>query len=386
MTRALIIQLARLGDLLQTLPAIAALRTHDDDATLDVLCPSHLAPLAALFPGIQAVLPWDGAAWRRLAERAAGQLLPDQMREAEQAVASLASDPYDRVYVLNQHQRALLAGSLLGRDVRGPRLHGPLDDRLAPWAQYLRDVAARRIGRRVHLADAFCGLCGVLPPGYAPKIPVSMENLPADLASVGKRAGPWIGLIVGAGEAERLVPIEVWTEWIAHCLRELPQSRVVLCGQERDRAHLIQEALPTSLLSRIWDATGRTDLVQLTMLLSRCRWVIGTDTGPLHLAAAVGTPTMGWYFARARVHETGPYGHGHLVWQAEGPRTARPGTWPIAESVTVLAGGTAAPCPDWSLWTSQCDRWGAYYTEAGQDPAPPQTREALWRELEPAVS
>ncbi len=386
MARALIIQLARLGDFVQTLPAIAALRARDQDTPLDVLCPSQLAPLAALVPDVHAVLPWDGAAWRRLAERAAGPFLQDQVREADRFVESLASEPYDVAYLLNQHPRALLAGSLLGRRVRGPRCNGPLDDRLTPWAQYLRDVATTRIGHRVHLSDVFCGLCGVLPPGRAPNIPVPAATLPADLASVGEQAGPWIGLIIGAGETERLVPTGVWRELITRLLREVPNSRILLCGQERERASLVQESLPASLLSRIWDATGRTDLLQLTALLARCHRVIGSDTGPLHLAAAVGAPVLGWYFARARVHETGPYGVDHLVWQADAGSAEHPGAWPIAESVAVLSGHRPPPCQGWSLWRSHCDRWGAYYAEEGQEAGPPQVREALWRDLEPAVT
>ena len=43
--------------------------------------------------------------------------------------------------------------------------------------------------------------------------------------------------------------------------------------------------------------------------------MIGSDTGPLHLGVACGARAIGWYFSRARVHETGPYGVGHYVWQ-----------------------------------------------------------------------
>ena len=54
---------------------------------------------------------------------------------------------------------------------------------------------------------------------------------------------------------------------------------------------------------------------QLAHVFNRCQWVIGSDTGPLHLGVACGARAIGWYFSRARVHETGPYGVGHYVWQ-----------------------------------------------------------------------
>lgn len=393
MTRELIIQLARLGDLVQTLPAITALKARNPVSTLDLLCPSQLAPIARLFPGIARVLEWDGPGWRQRAETASPHLRPDHLAEAERSLRALSAEPYERAYVLNQHARALLAGALLARDCTGPRRHGPLDEQLTPWAAYVREVAQTGRGRRVHLADAFCGLCGVSPPGpLSPLTPPSV-TWPEDLEAIGHEGGPWIGLIVGAGETERLVPIEVWQRWILRFFACAPRGRVVLVGQEGERAGHIQETLPPSVLGRIWDATGRTSLPQLAAILGRCRRVIGADTGPLHLAAAVGTPVIGWYFARARVHETGPYGRHHLVWQAEGandrpsgePRHVQPAQWPIEDTLGAVLNRQEPAAPDgWSVWRSQCDRLGAYYTEPGDAPVAPSEREDLWRTLQPA--
>jgi hypothetical protein len=142
--------------------------------------------------------------------------------------------------VLNQHPRALLAGALLAREMKGPRLHGPLGEQPAPWASYVRDVATNRRGCRVHLADAFCGLCGVYPPGASMSLSRSPCTLSPDLEPIGKQGGPWIGLIVGAGADERLVPIEVWRRWIVEFMGAAPSGRVVLVGQECERSRYIQ--------------------------------------------------------------------------------------------------------------------------------------------------
>jgi len=393
MARALIIQLARLGDLLQSLPAITAIKTGTPDTAVDVLCAAHLAPIGRMLPGISRVLEWDGTAWQRRAQATGAELHPDHIREAEREISTLSSEPYDCAYVLNQHPRALLAGALLARKMKGPRLHGPLDEQLTPWAAYVREVANTRRGRRVHLADAFCGLCGVCPLGQPVTMNLAPCDLPAGLEHIGKHGGPWIGLIVGAGDTERLVPVAVWRQWMTRFLKTVPRGRVVLVGQERERGHAIQDTLPLSALGRIWDATGRTSLPELASILARCHTVIGADTGPLHLAAAVGTPVIGWYFARARVHETGPYGTRHLIWQANGAgdratpdsHLIQPSRWPIEETITALLANPAQGMEGWSVWTSHCDRWGAYYVEAGQCPTPPQEREALWRELQPAI-
>jgi ADP-heptose:LPS heptosyltransferase len=383
MGRALIVQLARLGDLMQTLPAITAIKSADPSLVLDLLCPAPLSPIGRMLPGIARVLEWDGPAWRQSGQDAGTGLHQKHLRDAERRISELSSQRYDCAYVLNQHPRALLAGAVLAREMKGPRLHGPLGEQPTPWASYVRDVAANR--------RAFCGLCGVYPPGTSGTLSRSPCPLTPDLEPIGKQGGPWIGLIVGAGADERLVPTEVWQRWILQFMQAAPSGRVVLVGQERERARYIQDQLPSSILGRLWDATGRTSLPELAEILGRCHTVIGADTGPLHLAAAVGTRVIGWYFARARVHETGPYGIDHLVWQAykseegavSGLFGVQPTSWPIQETIDAVLTGRIQGLEEWPVWVSQCDRWGAYYSEAGRHPAPPREREDLWRELQP---
>ncbi|MCP9440096.1 MAG: glycosyltransferase family 9 protein [Nitrospira sp.] len=397
MARALIVQLARLGDLMQTIPAITAIKTAVPDLGLDLLCPPSLSSIGRMVPGVDEVLEWDGTVWRRWADEASADLRPAHLQEAAKQIETLSLRRYDCAYVLNQHPRALLAGALLARETRGPRLDGPIGEHLSPWASYVRAVARTGRGSRVHLADALCGLCGVPPPGWSPVLGKPFCPLPSNLDQIGRRGEPWIGLIVGAGAVERSVPTEIWTIWIIRFLEAAPNGRVVLLGEERERGRWIHNLLPPSLLGRVWDVTGRTSLLELAEVLSRCHLAIGSDTGPLHLAAAVGTRVFGWYFARARVHETGPYGMGHLVWQAvdetgEGEmRRAdiRPAQWPIEESIAQFMGGQemrTCGTPGWSLWMSRYDRWGAYYAEVGGCFDPPSERERLWRELSPSLT
>lgn len=389
MKRILVVQLARLGDLVQSMPVLAALRARHPHDRIDLLCPAQLRDLAGMIPGIDQVIGWDGTVWQQWASQAATGITRDQLRYIEAELAALCADSYDRAYVLNQHPRAILAGALLAQETIGPLAGGPLSERLTPWAAYIREIARTRRTNQVHLSDAFCGLCGVVPPGQAPRLQLPATSLPEEMDRVGQDGGPWIGLIVGAGDRVRQIPAEVWRAWIARFLERAPRGRVVLIGQraERERARLIQDALPVSLLGRVWDMTGRTTLPELAVLLSRCQRVIGSDTGPLHVAAAVGTPVIGWYIARARVHETGPYGPGHIVWQAESVEggLANSETWPIESSLKVVLNQAPAALDGWSFWMSQADARGTYYTKAGEAAAPPRAREAVWHELHRAV-
>ncbi|HEU4685408.1 MAG TPA: glycosyltransferase family 9 protein [Nitrospira sp.] len=385
--KSLVIQLARLGDLMQTLPAIASLGARKPHETLDLLCGGALAAIVSLFPGIDRVLPWDADRWRRwvgdwpsrpAAILAAGEAY---LREIS------ASASYDRAYNLNQHPRAILAAHLLAGMVVGPGYAGPISEDLPAWHRYLRQVARERRPNHVHLSDIFCGMCGVRPPGVSPTLSRPAVELPSDLGCIGDGNARWIGVIVGAGDLARCLPPLVWAQWITRLLDADPDCRVVLIGTggELARARAIREGLPPLLLGRLWDASGRTDLLQLASLLGRCQWVTGSDTGSLHLAAAVGTRTMGFYFARARVHETGPYGEGHWIWQA--PDYA-PATWPVVESVSLVLERSeehsdvpeASLRDGWQLWKGHVDEWGASYSRAGERDSSRAEREQVWRD------
>ncbi len=386
--RGLLIQLARLGDLVQSLPAIVGLKARYHNRPLDLLCPSALVGLASFLPGVDRVLGWDGSRWHAWADSSAENLSRDLLDEVARHIKELSPEFYEIGYVLNQHPRALLAGALLAKQVRGPKRHGPLDDELTPWAAYLQQIVRRRSPNRVHLADAFCGLCGIEPPGVSVRLAAPRTDLPRNLNGIGQGSGLWVAVIVGAGDVARQIPAEVWHRWITLFLTRSPTGHVVLIGsgQERERAHVIQHDLPPLLLGRVWDATGRTDLPRLALLLSRCQWVAGPDTGPLHLAVALGARAIGFYFARARVHETGPYGEGHWVWQREDVsgdgHPPRPDTWPVEESIELIQTGSCRRVLEgWSLWESHVDRWGAFFTQAGTSSSPPLQREQVWRTI-----
>lgn len=382
--RALVIQLARLGDLIQTLPVVNALRDRHPDRTIDLLCAAPLADLVRESFPVDCVLPWDGGRCRAWASDWSRDPLGTVQR-LQQYIEDLSAQGYEEAYNLNQHERAILAAHLLAARVTGAGATGPLSGELGSWASYLRGVAGYRGANRIHLADAFCGLCGVRPPGRAAALRCRSVSLPQDLEEIGSRGDHWAAVVIGAGDAERCVPPPVWSEWIDRWLSADSRACVVLIGSggEREAAHAVQSSLPSMLLSRLWDATGRTTLSQLATILTRCRWVVGADTGPLHLGTAVGARAIGFYFARARVHETGPYGAGHWVFQHEGH--AKPAHWPIRASVELMCAERGTTEPEWQLWRSHMDDWGVYFEDSmGLDSGASQ-RESVWRRLSPSL-
>ena len=396
MPRALIIQLARLGDLLQSFPAITALRNRDPHRPLDLLCPSPVAPLGRLFPGIEQALSWNGEDWHALSkdeDRPLDQTLP----RAREYFSRYPSAPYSVAYNLNNHQRGILAAYLFSERVIGPGMSGVLSAESAPWSEYLRLVATYRGKNRVHIADALCGLCGVNPPADLPVLRTHDSELPKDLKGFKEASGVKVVLVVGAGDRDRCVPPGVWKEWITTFLKACPDGQVILVSGagERELTHALLDLLPPLCLGRVWNAGGRTDFIQLVHLFSQCQWVIGSDTGPLHLGVACGLKAIGFYFSRARVHETGPYGEGHWVWQAEAEiphqvksqmqiekRGVTPMSWPVRESIEVMLRETCSAIPEgWSLWQGHRDQRGMYFMEYDGSRAAPQVRDQIWQWL-----
>jgi lipopolysaccharide heptosyltransferase II len=121
---------------------------------------------------------------------------------------------------------------------------------------------------------------------------------------------PRVALNVGASTPYKQWPLENWSE-VARSLGRSGASVVLLGGAaEVDQATEVEGLAEGG--SRLRNLAGRTDLRQLAAVLARCELMISGDTGPLHIAGAVGTPTVA-LFGPTHPKRTGPYGGKNLV-------------------------------------------------------------------------
>lgn len=104
-------------------------------------------------------------------------------------------------------------------------------------------------------------------------------------------------------------PAEKFTQ-LARRLLRTPGVRVALVGGAGSRPLCDEVAAP--LADAVWRADGRFDPVALSLLLSRASLVVSGDSGPLHLAVAVGTPVIG-LFGASHSLRTGPYASEAIV-------------------------------------------------------------------------
>lgn len=110
------------------------------------------------------------------------------------------------------------------------------------------------------------------------------------LAAQGAAADrPLIAIHAGAGAAVKQWPSAAWAAVAAQLSMEFG-AQIVLTGGPAER--LLAQEVAGRLSFAPLNAAGETDLEQLAALLARCALALGADSGPLHLAVAVGTPTV----------------------------------------------------------------------------------------------
>ena len=266
-----------LGDLVMALPALHAA------GEADVMLVRGLLPVAEMASLTGAVLPLDrgkGGFWRaartlRASRYARGVLLPPSLSSALLFAAGGV-----------RHRRGAASNH------RGPLLH----DRVAPDA----------LGR-LHRSAAFhllvAGHVPAAPP--VPALTVPDEARDRFRAAVGPGDGTTIGLFPGSNASSRRWDADRY----ASLARRLARGgvRVLVFGGPAEQRLTAQVAGEAGV-----DLGGRTDLPLLAAGLASCAVLVTNDSGPMHLAAAVGTPTLSLQGPADPV-VTRPLGEDHIM-------------------------------------------------------------------------
>ncbi len=314
--RYLVVQLADIGDLSLSTPALAALRESHPDAHIDLLTTTHSAPVIP--PNlVNEVIPLD----RRALTGATAFYRPANLRK----ILNLCTGRYDAVLFF--HHFTIRAGTLkfaligyasgAARRIGLENGHGWfLTERLADGgfgakhqAQYWLDLAgllgaetAPR-GAEVQQATAYR-----LPATSQKEVPsnetiqsgessteysvLSMRSRQSKLDKTNPSPTSGSPLIVihagggGLSRARRWSPEKFAA--VADALVESHQAQIVLVGGHDDEAAAVKAAMRSSAL----DLTGKTTLPELAGLFSQADCFIGAESGVMHLAAASGTSVV----------------------------------------------------------------------------------------------
>lgn len=178
----------------------------------------------------------------------------------------------------------------------------------------LTDAADYVAGRpEAESRQALLDLLGIAPPPrQAAWIPTFDPGVAArywidhELSRLGESGRPLIVVHVGAGMTAKRWPIEHWRELIGRLVVE-HHARVVLVGCGDD-VMLARRIIGPRAWPGVHDWTGLFSVVRLAALLERATVVIGADSGPAHLAAAVGAPVVALFSGTNDSMQWRPYG------------------------------------------------------------------------------
>ena len=303
--KVLVVQLARLGDLVQTWPLLHRLRHQDPGRQVELLTDSRLRALQALGPEVNNSWELDFAGLPLLAQRD----FPSAYERLRRLADGLRGRSYHLVYNLNFSRLSLLLAYLVGGEVKGYQpVQGGREFLRDPWLALVFALVYARQVNRLHLSDVFRHLAPATPPE-----PRSAIQTPGS-------EEPVIALQVATSHSRRTWPLEAFTR-LAGLLVDRLGSQVWLLGtkDERPQGEILWRGLSPAHRERVVNLQGKTDLQELAARLREAHLLVSGDTGTLHLAAAMGTRTLGVFLGPASCFETGPYGDGHYVFQAEPP-------------------------------------------------------------------
>ncbi len=306
--RLLLAQLADIGDLVLTTPALAALREAYPQAAIDLLASEHALPVVP--PGlIDAAIPLKrgGSAGRSFYS-------PANLR----LIFSLRRRKYDTVLFF--HHFTLRAGVfkfwLIAKACGAKRVVGLKNHNIGFLTNSIDDAGFGAL----HQAQYWLELVGLLGASREPRpAQVRREPLAGRMTSV--RDKPRVVLHTGSGgySRARRWPAERFAE-VACQLSESHEAEIVLVGSREDEPGIAEQLADVNTM----DLVGRTTLPQLADLIAGADLFIGADSGVMHIAAATGTPVVSIF----------------------GPSNAdawRP--WAIGAQATVLRSGVeCSPC------------------------------------------
>lgn len=276
-SRILCLRLERIGDLVMTLPALAALRASFPAARIDLVVGSWNRELASAVGAVDHVETLD-AAWLSREPGAAG------LGRVLGRAVGWRRNAYDAALNFEPDIRSNLAVRLSGaRTVAGFRSGGggPLLDIGLDYdaTRHTRDNALALV-RAVAGAPAAPGPSGL-------RIPAASRDAARRLLPVGALS---IGIHIGGGRAIKHWPEDRFAEVATRLIAERGAT-IVFTGAPEDR-DVVRRAMRGLPAGHVVDASGETSLLTLAALLEALALFITGDTGPMHVAHAVGTPVV----------------------------------------------------------------------------------------------
>lgn len=305
--RILCVRLDHMGDVLMTTPALHALRAAMPGRHLTLLTSNANIALAPFLGDIDELIGYD-APWHGT---------PNTLDPAPDLamVNALRERRFDAAVIFTVYSQNPLPAAMLCYFAGIPRRlahcrenpYGLLTDWVCEPEPH--DGVRHEAERQLQLVARVGASCGDTRMRFDVSAPAK-RSLTRRLAARGIEArGPWFVIHPGASAASRRYPPERFGE-VAARLARLSRLPILLTGgpDERDLIRSVIAAAGPAAQSRLHDLSGQLNIGELGALLERAAVLIGNNSGPVHLASALGTPVVDLYAL------TNPQ---HTPWQTE---------------------------------------------------------------------
>ena len=300
-----------IGDTVMSMPAVQRLREMEPQAHIAMLCPAKLYDLWQHNPFLNEVIGFthrvDIRALRGR-EFHVAVVFPNSFRSALECWR--AGIP-TRVGFAGHWRRRLLT-----EIVPEPANEQPVPKQLSVAGQTFEVKHFPVIRHQVHRYLDIIGYLGGSRDVVQPKIWLAPGELPSLTKFLHDDSRPFIGINAGAeyGPAKRWMP-ERFAEVVKRVADEIPCRWLLLGGPgDVDIANRIETELATHVTDsrRVVNVAGKTTLMELCELIKFCKLLLTNDTGPMHLASALGTPLVA-IFGSTSAELTGPLGNHSVV-------------------------------------------------------------------------
>lgn len=289
--KILILKPSSLGDVIHALPVLRLLKKCHPQCSIYWWLARDLLPLLADDPDLAGVFPFDRRRWS----------YPSGWADLFRSIRSIRQQQFDWVIDL----QSLARSSLVAWLARAGFTIGLDDTREGASAFY--DVAVPRPSPQTHAVEWYLRVLDYL------NVPIhwNFEWLPVHsqaASQVSRRwpqlAGKWLALHPGARWQNKQWPISHFVELVRDLANTDPEVHFMVLGSGADTS--LGEHIAQACPDRVLNLAGQTTLLELIECLRRCHLIICNDTGPMHIAAALGKPVIG-LFGPTSPMRTGPY-------------------------------------------------------------------------------
>ena len=288
--RILVIRLDLIGDLVLSMTTVRALKRAYPEAAIDLLALPSSAQVVNGDPDLSEIITYDPNVWRR----PVALIQPKNWRNAYRVFRHLHAHRYDiAISVFGRWAGILAVASGAKRRVGfGKESYPGFMTDSVPGRHW-------RPGDHKHEVDYCLALARaagahISSSDHTPYLYVDSQAQ-EQLAQLFEREGivsdkPVIACHISSnnGQSKRW-PIPYWATLNDKLIRGL-NAQVILTGAPGDK--LLIECVTKQMQEQAFNLAGKTSLPQLVALLKRANMVISGDSGPMHIAAAVGTPLI----------------------------------------------------------------------------------------------